>query len=463
MSPSPGLGGGVGIGGGGGFGPEEDDLTGDGPILLLEARSDTDGLSGPQPLLKLRRSAADGGYLNEILPIGEIRWENPDDDDSIIKVASIRVVTNVTAEQTFQGKMHLGVHSGLTQAYSELTYITLHPYNLEMVSQVVDIDADDTLNIWCYNGPVTFTSFALGTYRYRCPGTNYYWVINNLPALTATRTVTVPDYNGGIVVNADALDPGADRMLFWDDSAGTVKYLTAGTNLTITGTTIAAAAATIDVQEGDTSVVAAATTLDFDASDFNVTDTGGVEANIALAYGTSAGTPAEGNHTHIGTSLVFIDSDTFSGASSVSFNSVFTSTYRNYLVHINVERSASAELRFRFRAASTDDSNNTYRWVRPGWATGGASGVINGNPETSALLTDNAAVATTVTMTVMNPAETVRTSYAGHAMRMPASATWDMEMPGGGFDNTTAFDGITIFPDSGTITGEIFIYGYKES
>jgi hypothetical protein len=36
-------------------------------------------------------------------------------------------------------------------------------------------------------------------------------------------------------------DPGADRLLFWDDSAGIYTHLTLGTNLSITGTTINAA------------------------------------------------------------------------------------------------------------------------------------------------------------------------------------------------------------------------------
>jgi hypothetical protein len=40
------------------------------------------------------------------------------------------------------------------------------------------------------------------------------------------------------------------------------------------------------------------TVLDFDASDFAVTSSPAGEANISLAYGTGAGTPAEGNHTH---------------------------------------------------------------------------------------------------------------------------------------------------------------------
>src|SRR3990167_7159209 len=33
-------------------------------------------------------------------------------------------------------------------------------------------------------------------------------------------------------------DPNADRILFWDDSAGSLAYLAIGTNLTITGTTL---------------------------------------------------------------------------------------------------------------------------------------------------------------------------------------------------------------------------------
>lgn len=42
--------------------------------------------------------------------------------------------------------------------------------------------------------------------------------------------------NGG--TGANLVDPNADRILFWDDSAGQVTWLTAGTNLTITGTTL---------------------------------------------------------------------------------------------------------------------------------------------------------------------------------------------------------------------------------
>ena len=41
---------------------------------------------------------------------------------------------------------------------------------------------------------------------------------------------------------ASLVDPNADRILFWDDSAGATAFLTPGTGLTITGTTIDASA-----------------------------------------------------------------------------------------------------------------------------------------------------------------------------------------------------------------------------
>jgi hypothetical protein len=44
--------------------------------------------------------------------------------------------------------------------------------------------------------------------------------------------------DGGGEITAD--DAAADKLVFWDDSAGKLTYLTVGSNLTVTDTTIAA-------------------------------------------------------------------------------------------------------------------------------------------------------------------------------------------------------------------------------
>ncbi len=51
----------------------------------------------------------------------------------------------------------------------------------------------------------------------------------------------VQAYDADLAVIAGLADPNADRILFWDDSAGAYAYLAPGTNLSITGTTIDAA------------------------------------------------------------------------------------------------------------------------------------------------------------------------------------------------------------------------------
>ncbi len=54
-------------------------------------------------------------------------------------------------------------------------------------------------------------------------------------------------------------DPGADRVLFWDESANSYGFLTMGTNLTITGTTLDASGGGGGVTEAF--VIAMATAL----------------------------------------------------------------------------------------------------------------------------------------------------------------------------------------------------------
>lgn len=59
-------------------------------------------------------------------------------------------------------------------------------------------------------------------------------------ALGLVIGTNVQAYDADLAAIAALADPNADRILFWDDSAGAYAYLTAGTNLTITGTTLSA-------------------------------------------------------------------------------------------------------------------------------------------------------------------------------------------------------------------------------
>jgi hypothetical protein len=51
-------------------------------------------------------------------------------------------------------------------------------------------------------------------------------------------------------LTATSVDPGADRIVFWDDSAGKWVYLTPGSGLTISGTTMTADVQTVNGDAG---------------------------------------------------------------------------------------------------------------------------------------------------------------------------------------------------------------------
>ena len=76
----------------------------------------------------------------------------------------------------------------------------------------------------------------------------------------ATESI-VPLAKGGTGVAL--VDPNADRILFWDDSAGAVAFLGAGAGLTISGTTISSGARVLLA----TKTASASATLDF--TEFN--------------------------------------------------------------------------------------------------------------------------------------------------------------------------------------------------
>ena len=110
----------------------------------------------------------------------------------------------------------------------------------------------------------------------------------------------VPLAKGGTGVSLT--DPGADRIMFWDDSAGQTTWLTPGTNLTITGTTLDAASTATDTFKtiavsGQSDVVADSSTDTLTlvaGSGMTITTNAGTdEITFASSGGASAASQAE--------------------------------------------------------------------------------------------------------------------------------------------------------------------------
>jgi hypothetical protein len=127
-------------------------------------------------------------------------------------------------------------------------------------------------------GSAYFTGGALGT-----PASGTATNLTGLPLSTGV-TGQLPLANGG--TGANLSDPNADRLLFWDESAGAVDWLTLGTNLSITGTTLNASGG-----GGSGDVVGPASSVSGNLARFADT-TGKLLSDSGVAYSEGTFTPA---------------------------------------------------------------------------------------------------------------------------------------------------------------------------
>lgn len=129
-------------------------------------------------------------------------------------------------------------------------------------------------------------------------GTPSAATLTNATGLPLSTGVTgqLPLANGG--TGANLTDPNADRILFWDDSTGAVTWLSTGTGLSITGTTIAATNNGTVTSVSGTGTVNGITLTGTVTSSGNLT-LGGTLSNVSLTTQVTGTLPAGNGGTGI--------------------------------------------------------------------------------------------------------------------------------------------------------------------
>lgn len=165
--------------------------------------------------------------------------------------------------------------------------------------------------------------------------------------------------------------------------------------------------------------------------------------------------------------LVLIDEESFSAVSSVSLNNVFTSTYDNYRVLISemvTSTGGANPINMRLRASGSDDTSANYgrSWVYDNGGSGAA--VISQDSQTTWVLGEqNSSFANyrfNASLDFLSPKLTHATTVVGNCSSQGSSNIYTLQ--GTWFIvSTTAFDGFTIYPNSGNISGNVRVYGYK--
>ena len=165
--------------------------------------------------------------------------------------------------------------------------------------------------------------------------------------------------------------------------------------------------------------------------------------------------------------LVLLNTTSFSAASSVSLNNIFSSTYDNYKIIVDTTASsANSDLSFKFRLSGSDLTNTYY---------GAFIGLTHANAAVNWTINNGAAAKITEMVSYTKRVGFVTLEVNGPFLTSSKNATWSTMgvstagstgLAGTGavsYDTTTnSSDGISFIRSSGTFTGTITVYGYRK-
>jgi len=154
---------------------------------------------------------------------------------------------------------------------------------------------------------------------------------------------------------------------------------------------------------------------------------------------------------------------TFSGASSVALNSVFSSTYDNYMIDVSLTSVTSGDITLKLRNTTTDNSTN-HDYGLAGFGASATTRTASGSNAAATLLcranTGTASNRIGWQTVIQKPNLAQPTTFLTVASGVDATGWFGWSGAGCHFAST-AFDGFNLI-FGGNTTGTLSIYGYTK-
>ena len=317
---------------------------------------------------------------------------------------------------------------------------------------------------------------------------------------------TMADLKGGTSGQILSKNTNTDMDFVWvDNQVGDITAVTADAPLTGGGTT---GAISIGIQDGtttqkgavqltdstsSTSVTTAATPKNVKAA-YDLANTANTTANAAIpaSTATTAGdilfrngsgitrlgigtagqvlkvntgaTAPEWGTASAASGLSLITSQSFSASTAVNVNSVFSSTYYNYRIIVRVTTGTAGGdgvATMRLRSSGTDTTTN-YATAR-GYFYSTTIGADSLGSTSWGIFDQNSSYQTqSCVIDLFNPNQSLRTQGWVNNPKTNSTNLNIGIMAALLQSDTTSFDGFSIYPASGNITGTVEVYGYAK-
>ena len=159
--------------------------------------------------------------------------------------------------------------------------------------------------------------------------------------------------------------------------------------------------------------------------------------------------------------LTLISRTTFTNAATTNVDNLFSDTYENYIVRLSYEMGTNgSSLRIRGRYGSTTVSSNSYSSAGEGFDGNFNAVNMYSNNVSSIQLREGSSSTNYCEFSVNRPGSSVRLYGGG----------FSVDLYNGGFipfgyyiNSSQAWSGLSIFADSGNVSGILTVYGMAKS
>jgi hypothetical protein len=161
--------------------------------------------------------------------------------------------------------------------------------------------------------------------------------------------------------------------------------------------------------------------------------------------------------------MVLLNTTSFSAVASQSINDVFSATYENYRIILDLTAvSASQDITLRLRTAGSDATTNYTNPIRV-FDSGGGSGNFISTTSWKVMETRSGSNNHfySVDMNLHSPFLSIPTTYTMTSISRASDGSSKSAYGGGMHEDATSYSSLSILANTGNITGKVYIYGYN--
>lgn len=180
-------------------------------------------------------------------------------------------------------------------------------------------------------------------------------------------------------------------------------------------------------------------------------------AGQVLRVNSGATAPEWATPSATASGLTYITGGTFTTSSTININDIFSSTYQNYKIFLDVSASSgNFDWTARLRVGGSDNSNSTYN--SQGAFFDGGTGYVNKASQAEWFIGNCISGVNALEMTIYSPNQTNQTKFGS-----TGASTARTFIHGGVFTATTTFTGLSLLTTSNNATGNYRVYGLANS